>query len=111
MKMFLIGFFTCYCAASLLIFLADEYDLDFAAMAFIQPWCALIIVVLMLPFIVWRLLRHVVNPVEPENVYALRKLGMSDRHLFGQLYFCYDRDAKKWYNRAFFFRIRKETQR
>lgn len=111
MKMFLIGFFACYCVASLLIFLADEYDLDFAAMAFIQPWCALAIVVLFLPCIMWGLLRNVVKPAKPEAVYALRKLGMSDRHLFGQLYFCYDRDAKKWYNRAFFFRIRKETQR
>lgn len=109
MKMFLVGFFSCYCVASLLIFLADEYDLDFAAMAFIQPWCALAIVVLFLPFIAYGLLRHVVKPVEQGAVDKLRELGMQDRRLFGQLYFCYDRDAKKWYNRAFFFRIRKET--
>lgn len=111
MKMFLIGFFACYCVASLLIFLADDYGWEFATDAFIRPWCALAIVVLFLPCIMWGLLRNVVKPAKPEAVYALRKLGMSDRHLFGQLYFCYDRDAKKWYNRAFFFRIRKETQR
>ena len=103
MKMFLIGFFTCYCVASLLIFLGDECDLDSVTDVFLLPWYAL--------SAVWRRLRCAINPVEPETVYALRKLGMQDRHLFGQLYFCYDRDAKKWYNRAFFFRIRKETQR
>lgn len=103
MKMFLIGFFTCYYAASLLIFLEDECDLDSVTDVFLLPWYTL--------SAVWRLLRCAINPVEPETVYVLRKRGMQDRHLFGQLYFCYDRDAKKWYNRAFFFRIRKETQR
>lgn len=103
MKMFLIGFFTCYYAASLLIFLGDECDLDSVTDVFLLPWYAL--------SAVWRLLRCAIHPVEPETVYVLRKRGMQDRHLFGQLYFCYDRDAKKWYNRAFFFRIRKETQR
>lgn len=111
MKMFLIGFFTCYCVASLLIFLAEYYGWDFATDAFIRPWRALAIVVLFLPCIAYGLLRHVIKPGEQENVDKLRKLGMMDRHLFGQLYFCYDRDAKKWYNRAFFFRIRKDTQR
>lgn len=109
MKMFLIGFFTCYCVASLLIFLAEDYGWDFATDAFIKPWCALAIVVLFLPFIAYGLLRHVVKPVEQGTVDKLRKLGMMDRHLFGRLYFCYDKDAKMWHNRAFFFRIRKET--
>lgn len=103
MKMFLIGFFSCYYAASLLIFLEDECDLDSVTDVFLLPWYAL--------SAAWRLLRYAINPVEPETVYALRRLGASVRHLFGKLYFCYNRDAKKWYNRAFFFRIRKETQR
>ena len=109
MKMFLIGFFSCYCVASLLIFLAKYYGWDFATDAFIRPWCALAIVVLFLPCITWGLLRNVVRPVEQGAVDKLMRSGLRVRRLLGRLCLCHDKSAKKWWNRAFFIRVKKEA--
>lgn len=100
MKMFLLGFLVCYVIASLLIFNDDDEWLR----RFIIPFCAVGIVVLIIPFFIWRFVRFCFNPVRPDVMDYLK--GVYVKRLFSNIYFCHDKKAKKWLNKFFLFRYK-----
>ena len=102
MKMFLLGFLVCYVIASLLIFNeADEW-----LSRFIIPFCAVSIVVLIIPFFIWRFVRLCFKPVRPDVMNYLK--GIYVKRLFGNIYFCHDKKAKNWLNKIFLFRYKED---
>lgn len=100
MKMFLLGFLTCYAIASLLIYNDNDKWLN----RFITPFCAVGIVVLFVPCFIWRLLRLCFVSVRPDIMDCLKDVYV--KHLFGNIYFCYDKKAKNWLNKIFLFRYK-----
>ena len=100
MKMFLLGFLACYTIASLLIFEDDDEWLN----RFIIPFCVVGIVVLIIPSFIWRFVRLCFKPVRPDVMIYLKDAYV--KCLFGNIYFCYDKKAKNWFNKIFLFRYR-----
>lgn len=100
MKMFLLGFLACYIIASLLIYNDDDEWFD----RFITPFCIVGIVVLITPSFIWRFVRLCFKPVRPDVMDYLK--GVYVKHLFGNIYFCYDKKAKSWLNKIFLFRCK-----
>lgn len=100
MKMFLLGFLVCYVIASLLIYNNDDEWLD----KFIIPFCAVSLVVLIIPSFIWRFTRLCFKPVRPDVMDYLK--GAYVKRLFGDIYFCYDKKAKNWLNKIFLFRYK-----
>ena len=100
MKMFLLGFLACYVIASLLIF----NDADEWLGRFIIPSCTVSLVVLIIPFFIWRFVRLCFKPVRPDVMGCLK--GAYVKRLFGNIYFCYDKKAKNWFNKIFLFRYK-----
>ena len=100
MKMFLLGFLVCYVIASLLIYNDNDKWLN----RFITPFCAVGIVILIIPCFIWRLLRLCFVSVRPDIMDCLKDVYV--KHLFGNIYFCYDKKAKNWLNKIFLFRYK-----
>ena len=67
----------------------------------------IILRVLLFPFIFfWKLFRNVNKPVKLESIQNL-KLMDNSTHLFGSIYFCHDKKAKRIVNKFFFYRVEK----
>lgn len=111
MTMFWIGFAACYAVSSTIFFISDEYDHPRLEAWFTAPWLCILLVVLYPPFTVYKMLRMVVRPIDPNAVREMRNRGMQDRHLFGNLYCCHDKKAQYPCNRFFFFRIANEISK
>ena len=66
-----------------------------------------ILEIILFPFIfLWKLFRHCFRPVELERIQNL-KLMDDSTHLFGSIYFCHDKTAKRFVNKIFFYRVKK----
>lgn len=105
MKMFLLGFLACYVIASLFYFLDNEADTNLMAV-FVTPWVAISIVVLFIPYGIWRFIRFCFIPVRQDVMDCLK--GVYVKRLFGDVYFCYDKKAKNWMNKIFLFRCKED---
>ena len=67
----------------------------------------IILEIILFPFIfVWKLFRNVIRPVKSEAIQNL-KLWDDSTHLFGSIYFCHDKTAKRIVNKIFFYRVKK----
>ena len=104
MKMFLLGFLVCYAIASLFYFLDDEVDTNLMV-SFIKPWAAVLLVILFMPYSIWRFARCCFKPVRPDVMKVLKDTYV--KRLFGEIYFCYDKKAKSWLNKIFLFRYKE----
>lgn len=109
MTMFILGFLGCYVLASLLFFLYDECDVEEAIDLFIKPWELLFIAISFIPIWIYKIFRHWVRGVEQKKVDLILKTAKKCKnlHLFGQVWFYVDYDAKALTNRFFFYRIKK----
>lgn len=103
MKMFLLGFLACYVVASLFYFLDNEANINLMA-SFIIPWVAVVLVILFIPYGIWRFVRCCFKPVRPDVMEVLKDTYV--KRLFGEIYFCYDKKAKSWLNKIFLFRYK-----
>lgn len=103
MKMFLLGFLACYVIASLFYFLDDKANTSLM-WGFIIPWIVVSIVVLFIPYGIWRFVRFCFIPVRPDVMKILKNVYV--KRLYGNIYFCYDRAAKNWFNKVFLFRYK-----
>lgn len=64
----------------------------------------IILEIILFPFIfLWKLFRNVIKPVKLETIQNL-KLMDDSTHLFGGIYFCHDKTAKRIVNKSFFYR-------
>lgn len=65
----------------------------------------IILEILLFPFVfLWKLFRNVSKPVKLEAIQNL-KLMDDSTHLFGSIYFCHDKKAKKITSKFFFYRV------
>ena len=65
----------------------------------------IILEIILFPFIfLWKLFRNVIRPVKSEAIQNL-KLMDDSTHLFGSIYFCHDKTAKRIVNKFFFYRV------
>ncbi len=103
MKMFLLGFLACYVIASLFYFLDDEADTNLM-WSFIIPWIVVSVVVLFIPYGIWRFVRFCFIPVRPDVIKILKDVYV--KRLSGEIYFCHDKKAKNWLNKIFLFRCK-----
>lgn len=100
MRMFLLGFLACYVIASLLIYKDNDKWLD----GFITPFCAVGIVILIIPSLIWRFVRLCFKPVRIDVMDYLKDAYV--KRITGEIYFCYDKKAKNWMNKIFLFRYK-----
>ena len=71
----------------------------------IRTGVEIILEILLFPFIfLWHLFRNVSKPVKLEAIQNL-KLMDDSTHLFGGIYFCHDKKAKRFVNKFFFYRV------
>ena len=63
--------------------------------------------IILFPFVLFYrvFLRHTINPVTQEQVNKA-KIMEDSKHLFDDLYVCFDKNAKKLCNKVFLFRIK-----
>ena len=67
----------------------------------------IILEILLFPFVfLWKLFRNLSKPVKLEAIQNL-KLMDDSTHLFGSIYFCHDKTAKRIVNKIFFYRVKK----
>ena len=67
----------------------------------------IILEIILFPFLfLWKLFRNVIRPVKSEAIQNL-KLMDDSTHLFGSIYFCHDKTAKRIVNKFFFYRVKK----
>ena len=65
----------------------------------------IILEIILFPFLfLWKLFRNVIRPVKSEAIQNL-KLMDDSTHLFGSIYFCHDKTAKRIVNKFFFYRM------
>ena len=53
-------------------------------------------------------LRHTINPVDSETV-SRAKIWEDSKHLFGPIWICFDRKAKRFCNKIFLFKVSPEN--
>lgn len=67
----------------------------------------IILEIILFPFLfLWKLFRNVIRPVKSDAIQNL-KLMDDSTHLFGSIYFCHDKTAKRIVNKFFFYRVKK----
>ena len=69
--------------------------------------CRILFKILISPFILFYLifLRHTIKPVDSEAVEKTNILEDS-KHLFGSVYICFDKKAKRFCNKIFLFKVK-----
>ena len=69
--------------------------------------CRILFKILISPFILFYLifLRHTIKPVDSEAVEKANILEDS-KHLFGSIYVCFDKKAKRLGNKVFLFKVK-----
>ena len=102
MKMFLIG---ALCAWILVSFI-EEYTHICGVLEFPMVVANVILEIIIFPFVLfWCIfLRHTIKPVTSEQVEKANILEDS-KHLFGSIYICFDKKAKRFANKVFLFRV------
>ena len=67
----------------------------------------IVLTIISLPFVcIYRIFfRHTIKPVIYEQV-ERAKIMQDSKHLFDDLYICFDKDAKKVWNKVFLFRVK-----
>ena len=105
---FFLGIFTGYIILSFIHEkLWGQRWIDFIQLPYllIRTGVEIILEILLFPFILlWHLFRNVSKPVKMEAVQNL-KLMDDSTHLFGGIYFCHDKKAKRFVNEFFFYRV------
>jgi len=105
MKMFLLG--------ALVMWFILSYLYEFVSMnwgenviGFPMAVCGVLFTILVSPFVLfWCIfLRHTIKPVSLEAVEKANILEDS-KHLFGSIYICFDKKAKRLCNKVFLFKV------
>ena len=102
MKMFLIG---ALCAWFLVSFI-EEYTHICGVLEFPMVVANVILEIIIAPFVLfWCIfLRHTIKPVTSEQV-EKANIWEDSKHLFGPVYICFDKKAKRFANKVFLFRV------
>ena len=105
MKMFLLG--------ALVMWFILSYLYEFVSMnwgenviGFPMAVCGVLFTILVSPFVLFYLifLRHTIKSVTPAQV-EKANIMKDSKHLFGPVYICFDKKAKRLCNKVFLFRI------
>ena len=69
--------------------------------------CRILFKILISPFILFYLifLRHTIKPVDSEAV-EKANIWKDSKHLFGPIYICFDKQAKRLGNKVFLFKVK-----
>lgn len=102
MKMFLIG---ALCAWFLVSFI-EEYTHICGVLEFPMIVANVLLEIIIFPFVLfWCIfLRHTIKPVKSEQV-EKANIWEDSKHLFGPVYICFDKKAKRLANKVFLFRV------
>ena len=102
MKMFLLG---ALCAWFLVSFI-EEYTHICGVLEFPMVVANVILEIIIVPFVLfWCIfLRHTIKPVKSEQV-EKANIWEDSKHLFGPIYVCFDKKAKRFANKVFLFRV------
>ena len=103
MKMFLIG---ALCAWFLVSFI-EEYTHICGVLEFPMIVMNVILEIIIFPFVLfWCIfLRHTIKPVTSEQV-EKANIWKDSKHLFGPIYICFDKKAKRLGNKVFLFKVK-----
>lgn len=103
MGMFLLG---ALCAWFLVSFI-EEYTHICGVLEFPMVVMNAILKIIIVPFVLfWCIfLRHTIKPVNPEAV-EKADIWKDSKHLFGSVYICFDKKAKRLGNKFFLFRVK-----
>lgn len=103
MKMFLIG---ALCAWFLVSFI-EEYTHICGVLEFPMVVMNVIVEIIIFPFVLfWCIfLRHTIKPVDSAIIEKANILKDS-KHLFGSVYICFDKKAKRLRNKVFLFKVK-----
>ena len=79
-----------------------EYMIEFPMMV-----CGILFKILISPFMLFYLifLRHTIKPVDSEAV-EKANIWKDSKHLFGPIYICFDKKAKRLANKVFLFKVK-----
>ena len=79
-----------------------EYMIEFPMMV-----CGILFKILISPFMLFYLifLRHTIKPVDSEAV-EKANIWKDSKHLFGPVYICFDKKAKRLGNKVFLFKVK-----
>ena len=94
------------CAWWLISFIEEETHIC-GVLEFPMLVTQIVLTIVSFPFIaIYRIFfRHTIKPVTREQV-TKAKIMKDSKHLFGDLYVCFDKDAKKLWNKMFLFRVK-----
>ena len=84
----------------------EEYTHICGVLEFPMIVMNVVLEIIIFPFVLfWCIfLRHTIRPVKLERIQNL-KLMNDSTHLFGSIYFCHDKMAKRIANKFFFYRV------
>lgn len=84
----------------------EEYTTICGVLEFPMKMLYAIFLVVSYPFIIFYciFLRHTIKPVKSEAVQKAKIMDTSKR-VFGSIYICFDKKAKRFANKVFFFRM------
>ena len=106
MKMFLLG--------ALVMWFILSYLYEFVSMnwgenviGFPMAVCGVLFTILVSPFVLfWCIfLRHTIKPVTSEAI-EKADIWKDSKHLFGSIYICFDKKAKRLCNKIFLFKVK-----
>ena len=103
MKMFLLG---ALCAWFLVSFI-EEYTHICGVLEFPMIVANVVVEIIIFPFVLfWCIfLRHTIKPVDSEAV-EKANIWEDSKHLFGPIYVCFDKKAKRFANKVFLFKVK-----
>ena len=105
MKMFLLGVLVMWFILSYLYkFVSMSWGEN--VIGFPMAVCGVLFTILVSPFVLFYLifLRHTIKSVTPAQV-EKAKIMEDSKHLFGPVYICFDKKAKRLCNKVFLFRV------
>lgn len=104
MLQFILGFVVCWAIA----WAIQEFDdRPLPGREFYAPMYVVAIAVAAIPAILYHMFFHVMRPCTFEQLVKVKATNPSHWHDYGYWGWCYDPTAEYWFQRFFFYRIKK----
>lgn len=109
---FLLGFGICYFLACVIIFLEDQYNVAKPRLWFVLPWGIFMLILCFIPNLFIETFKFLIKGISEEQWNSVQNVfpEIKRKRLFNNTYFCQNPNARNFYERYYFIRVKKNRQ-
>ena len=109
---FLLGFGICYFLACFIIFFVNQYNISQPRLWFTRPWGIFMLIICFIPALLIQMFKFLKKGISEKQWDLVQKVfpDIKRKRLFNNTYFCQNPNARNFFERYYFIRVKKNRQ-